>query len=297
MTNAISSVELASETGKTAVGSSRRPTQYLIWAICIFVVVVMAWPLLMSFLTSVKTPAGTLAVPPEYLPKELSIQNYIELYFFHSGLMSYLTNSLVTALLTIVLCLLLAVPAGYGLARFDLPYKEVLFLLLLASMMLPYQAMLVPLFKILSQLKLSNSHLGLAIVHTILQLPFSIYLMRNSFEKIPREMDEAAVVDGCTSFDVFFRIYLPLSLPGIVTVTLFAFIMSWNEFLAALVVMNDEASFTIPILLTLVRLGRYGAVEWGPLQAGVVISIIPCLLIYLLLQRYYVSGFLSGAVK
>jgi multiple sugar transport system permease protein len=144
---------------------------------------------------------------------------------------------------------------------------------------------------------LANSHIGLAMVHTILQLPFSIYLMRNAFEAIPKEIEEAAIVDGSTSFQVLRKIFKPLIVPAIVTVALFAFITSWNEFLSALIFMNNSNSFTVPIMLVNVRTGRLGAVDWGALQAGVILSILPCILIYVLLQKYYVAGFLSGAVK
>ena len=192
---------------------------------------------------------------------------------------------------------LIAAPAGYGLARFAMRGKEIAFLLLLAPIMIPYQAILTPLYLDLAKVGLVNTHLGLAIVHTILQLPFSIYLMRSSFEAIPREIEEAAVIDGCSSWKRLTRVFLPLAMPGLVTVALFAFINSWNEFLAALIFMSRETSFTMPILLVSVRQGHFGAVDWGALQASVIISIIPCLAVYLALQRYYISGLLSGAVK
>ena len=134
-------------------------------------------------------------------------------------------------------------------------------------------------------------------MHTILQLPFSIFLMRASFDAIPREIEEAAVIDGCSTWQRLTRVFLPLTVPGLVTVALFAFINSWNEFLAALIFMNHDTSFTVPILLVSVRAGHFGAVDWGALQASVIISIIPCLAVYLALQRYYISGLLSGSVK
>ena len=193
--------------------------------------------------------------------------------------------------------LLLASAAGYGLARFNFRGKEVLFLLLLAPLMIPYQALLTPLYLMFAKLGLANSQVGLAVIHTILQLPFSVYLMRNSFEGIPRELEEAAVMDGSNSWQCFARVALPLVLPGIVTIALFAFITSWNEFLAALIVMNKETAFTVPIMLVSVRTGHLGAVDWGTLQAGIIVSIIPCIAIYVFLQKYYVSGLLSGAVK
>lgn len=269
----------------------------LLGALSILIVTLMVLPLVMSFLSSIKTPEEAAAVPPVYLPTALSLENYLAVIDYQAGLWTYLSNSLIVAFLTILLCLLLSVPAGYALARFPIPAKEVLFLILLASMMIPYQAMLTPLYLLFTDLGLTNTHIGLAIVHTILQLPFSVYLMRNSFEGVPKEIEEASVIDGCSSLQKLRQVFLPLIVPGMVTVALFAFIMSWNEFVAALVFMSKETSFTIPVMLTGVSTGIFGVVDWGALQAGVIVAIIPCMLIYLLLQRYYVAGLLAGAVK
>ena len=254
-------------------------------------------PLVMTFLSSIKTAAEASAVPPHYLPSSASLENYLKVLHYQAGLGTYLFNSLAVAFLTIVLCLVLAVPAGYGLARFPIPARETIFVLLLAGMMVPYQALLTPLYLMFSRLGLANTHLGLAIVHTVLQLPFSIYIMRSAFAAVPRELEEAAIVDGCGSFQALWRIFLPVSRPAIVTLVLFAFITSWNEFIAALIFMGKETRFTVPVMLVGVRQGHFGAVDWGALQAGVVISILPCLLIYALLQKHYVSGLLSGAAK
>ena len=279
------------------IAGQRGGVRYLVGAICVFLIALMLAPLVFSLLASLKPSAEAAAVPPTYLPSALSIENYLKVFEWQQGLGSYLLNSLGTAALAIVMCLVLSVTAGYGLARFKIPGKEIIFLILLAPLMIPYQALLIPLYLTFSKIGLANSLLGLAIVHTILQVPFSVYLMRNAFESVPRELEEAAVIDGCNPVQSFRRVFLPLVLPGLVTVALFAFITSWNEFLAALIFMNKETSFTIPILLVSVRTGHLGAVDWGALQAGVMVSIIPCVLIYVLLQKYYVSGLLSGAVK
>ena len=274
-----------------------RGIRYLVGALCVFVITLMLTPIALSFLASIKPAAEARQSPPTYLPQALSADNYLKVGEFQAGLWTYVSNSLLVAMFTIILCLALSIPAGYGLARFRIWSKEIWFIILLAPLMIPYQALLIPLYLNFSKLGLANSHFGLAIVHTILQLPFSIYLMRNSFEGIPRELEEAAVMDGSSSLQALRKVFLPLVVPGIVTVALFAFIMSWNEFLSALIFMNNENSFTVPIMLVSVRAGRLGAVDWGALQAGVIISILPCILIYVLLQKYYVSGFLSGAVK
>ena len=276
---------------------TRQGSEYLIAALCLAVIVIMLWPLVMSFLASVKPAAEAARPPPNYLPRALSLENYQAVATYHQGVWVYVRNSLAVAGMTIGLCLVLAIPAGYGLARFEVPGNEIWFLLLLASMMVPYQALLVPLYLMFAKLGLTASQFGLAILHTILQLPFSIYLMRNSFEAVPREMDEAALVDGASSLFTLRRVFLPLVMPGMVTVALFAFVTSWNEFLGALIMMNSEDSFTVPIMLTGVVSGDFGSVNWGGLQASVIVSMLPCLLVYVLLQKYYVSGFLSGAVK
>lgn len=286
----------AAEHVSRAAGESR-PIRYLVGAVCVAVSTVMLAPIVLGFLASIKPAADARQSPPTYLPHALSLENYFKVFEFQAGLWTYLSNSLLVAALTIVICLALAVPAGYGLARFRVPFKEVWFIILLAPLMIPYQALLTPLYLTFSKAGLANSHLGLAMVHTILQLPFSIYMMRNAFESIPRELEEAAKVDGSSSWQTLRSIFLPLAVPGIVTVGLFAFIASWNEFLSALIFMNKETSFTVPIMLVSVRAGRLGSVDWGALQAGVIIAILPCVLIYLLLQKYYVAGFLNGAVK
>jgi multiple sugar transport system permease protein len=265
---------------------SGRRSSYIAGAVSIFVIAIMLFPIAMSVLSSLKPASEASQSPPHYLPTALSLENYFKVFHYQAGLGTYLFNSLAVAFLTIALCLALAVPAGYGLARFNIRAKEVLFLVLLSGLMIPYQALLTPLYLTFTKL-----------VHTVLQLPFSVYLMRNSFEAVPRELEEAAVIDGCNSRQILRHIFLPSARPAIVTLILFAFIASWNEFIGALIFMNKETQFTVPIMLVGVRQGHFGAVDWGALQAGIIISIVPCMLIYVLLQKYYVSGFLSGALK
>jgi multiple sugar transport system permease protein len=275
-----------------------RRTTYLVGALCMAIIAVMAAPLLFSVAASFKTTMEAAAVPPTWFPSTLSLDSYERLWTYQDGLPTYLFNSAGTALLTILFCLALTIPAGYALARFPVPGKEVLFVFLLLALIIPYQALLTPLFFMFAELRLTNTLVGLAIIHTAIQIPFSVYIMRNSFEAVPRELEEAALIDGCSSWQVLTRIYVPAIRPAIVTVALFAFITSWNEFLAALVIMNRGSIFTLPLVLAAARQETsIGGTDWGMLQAGITIAIIPCVLFYVLLQKYYVSGFLSGAVK
>jgi multiple sugar transport system permease protein len=275
-----------------------RPSGYIVGAICLALCTFALLPIVFAMLASVKSASEAAAVPPTYFPGGLSLQSYQKLWNFQLGLPTYLLNSFGTAFLTIAMALGLTVPAAYGLARFPVPRKEVLFVFLLLALIIPYQALLTPVFLMFSQIKLTNTLLGLAIIHTAIQLPFSLYVMRNSFEAVPRELDEAAVIDGANSWQVLIRIFLPAGIPAIITVALFAFITSWNELLGALVMLNRGSSFTLPLILaTNLTTTSLGGTDWGVLQAGVTISIVPCVLFYLLLQRYYVSGLTSGAVK
>ena len=211
-------------------GLIRGRRKYLVAATCVAICTIMLLPLVASVLASLKPTVEAAAVPPTYFPHSLSLDSYERLWNYQAGLPTYFSNSLGAAALTILFCLALTVPAGYGLAKFRIPGKEVLFVVLLLGLIVPYQALLTPLFFLFVQLKLHNSLVGLAIVHTAIQLPFSIYVMRNAFEAVPRELEEAAIMDGCNSFQVLIYICLPAVVPAMITVSLFAFITSWNEF-------------------------------------------------------------------
>jgi multiple sugar transport system permease protein len=271
---------------------------YLVGAVCVALCTVMLLPLLASVLASVKGTAEAAATPPTYLPHAVSLDSYQRLWTYQQGLPTYLFNSFGTAMLTIAFTLVLTIPAAYALARFRVPAKELVFVILLLALIVPYQALLTPMFLTFAKVGLTNSLVGLAIVHTAIQLPFSVYVLRNSFAAVPRELEEAAIVDGANSYQTLRRVFLPAAFPAVVTVALFAFIMSWNEFLGALVMMSNGSKFTLPLVLAAARTETsLGGTDWGMLQAGITISIVPCVAVYLLLQRYYVSGLMSGAVK
>jgi multiple sugar transport system permease protein len=272
--------------------------RYLTGAVCLALTVIMILPILFSVAASLKTTAEAAAAPPTYFPGTISLDSYARLWTYQAGLPQYVGNSLGTALLTIVLALGLTIPAGYALGRFPIPGKEIFFVFLLMALIIPYQALLTPMFLMFVQLKLTNSIVGLAILHTTIQLPFSLYIMRNSFEAVPNELEEAALIDGGGPWQVLTKVFLPALVPAIVTVALFAFITSWNELLGSLVINSRANTFTLPVILATARtVTSLGGTDWGMLQAGVTISIIPCIGVYLLLQKYYVSGLLSGALK
>jgi multiple sugar transport system permease protein len=268
---------------------------YLIF--CSILVVVFLFPIAWSILTSLKPADEASAVPPTFLPSQLSFNNYVKLNDFGQGIARHLANSVIVAVGTVIGTVIICVLGGYGFSRFQFLGKGVFFLLILITLMIPFQTILTPLFIVLRTLNLHNSLLGLSLVYITFQLPFGIFVMRNSFDSVPRELEEAALLDGCTPLTLLYRVMLGIVRPGIITVGLFAFFNSWNEFFAALTFMTSSTNFTLPVLLASVQSGEYGRIDWGALQAGITLTMLPCLLLFLLLQRYYISGLTAGAVK
>jgi multiple sugar transport system permease protein len=230
-------------------------------------------------------------------PNGFGLANYRRLFDYGAGIGSYLANSVVVSLITVVVTVVLATMGGYAIARFDFPGKNVLFLVTLAILMVPYTTILIPLYVFLGWIHLQNSLLGLALVLAVFQLPFGLFMMRNSFEALPIELEESALIDGCTPTGALRRVLLRGVIPGVVTVALFAFLASWNEFVAPLIFLTDGSKFTLPVALFNLQSGNNNVVDFGALQSGVVVAAVPCVAIFLVLQRFYVRGFTSGAVK
>jgi len=267
------------------------------WLFAFFLALAFLFPIFWSLLNSLKTSAGASAVPPAYWPAEWSAENYAAIWSYGRGLAIYTLNSLLLGIMTVSGTIVLSMLAGYGFSRFEFPGKSLLFFLCLLPMLVPYQTILTPLFVIATRLEMHNSLAGLSLVYILFQLPFSIFLMRNSFDAVPGELEEAAVMDGCGHFGILRHVTFSIVKPGLITVALFAFINSWNEFFGALLFLNAEDKFTLPIVLATIRAGQMGQIDWGALQAGVIISIIPCMLLFLILQRHYIEELTGGAVK
>ena len=255
-------------------------------------------PFAITILSSFRhgTEARLPPIPP-WPTTGVSLDAYRSLDSFGAGVWQHPLNSAAVASGTARLTVADSLLAGYGFSRYRDKFKNALFVLIIATLMIPFQSILTPLFIILAKLGLNNSLLGLMLVYVTLQLPFSVFMMRNAFDAVPREIEEAARIDGARDLGLLIRVLLPLVLPGIVTVAIFAFLNSWNEFLAALVLLSDNSKFTLPILISAVRAGRLGAIDWGAVQAGVTVMSVPCLFVFLLLQRYYMRGLMTGAVK
>ncbi|MCW2805464.1 MAG: Multiple sugar transport system permease protein [Propionibacteriaceae bacterium] len=268
------------------------------WVVCVCLALVFLYPIYVMLGMALKGPAEQGLIPPTLFPNAPTLENFSRLASVQGlNVFGNVANSVVVTLAATVGTVLVATLAGYALARAKFPGSGILFFLILATFMIPFQAIITPLFMVLKTLGLNNSLLGLVIVYVTFNLPFGLFIMRNSFAAVPHTLEEAGQVDGCGIFGGLRHILLPIVLPGVITTALLTFFASWNEFFAALILITDQDKFTLPVTLTLVSSGQFGTVNWGSLQAGVALTIIPCIVIYVLLQRYYVSGMLSGALK
>jgi multiple sugar transport system permease protein len=268
-------------------GLTRTPYYVLTGGLAILFLFPLAW----AALASVSGQPGAAQLTG------YGVENYRTLFDFEAGLPQYLLNSVVLSVLTVAITLFVSILGGYAFARFDFPGKNVLFLVTLAILMVPAATLIIPLYVLLRDLGLGNSLLGLALVMAMFQLPFATFMMRISFESVPRELEESALVDGCTTFGVLRRILLRAVVPGIITVALFAFLAAWNEYLVSLVLITSPTSVPLPVAMTNLRQQTMGSIDFGATEAGVVVMAVPCLILFLVLQRYYVRGFMSGAVK
>ncbi|RVC81290.1 carbohydrate ABC transporter permease [Mesorhizobium sp. M4A.F.Ca.ET.022.05.2.1] len=254
----------------------------------------IVWTVLSAFKPSQEARLPPL---PPWPTTGFSVENYGTLNTFGDGLWLPAQNSIYVSVMTVVFSVIVSVLAGYGFSRFRFPFKDVLFVIILSTIMIPFQSILTPIFLVLTKVGLHNTLTGLVCVYVTLQLPFSIFMMRNAFDAVPREIEEAARMDGANNVTMLLQVMLPLVWPGIVTIALFAFLGAWNEFLAALVLMTDQSKFTLPIMMTALQSGRFGAIDWGAVQAGVTVMMVPCLILFLALQRFYIRGLMAGAVK
>ena len=261
------------------------------WVLTSALALIFLYPLLWTAVSSIAPKAGTSQV------SGWGFGNYIALGSYQAGIVQYFANSAFVSLLTVALTLVISLFGGYAFARFRFPGKNLLFLLTLAILMVPYASVLIPLYVILNAVGLQNTLVGVALVMTMFQLPFATFMMRIGFESIPKELDEAAMVDGCSSFGALRRVLIPAVKPSLITVGLFAFLAAWNDFIAPLILINDSDKFTLPLAVANLRGQVQGVVDYGATEAGVVVLALPCIVLFLVLQRHYVRGFLSGAFK
>jgi multiple sugar transport system permease protein len=274
----------------------------LVYAGMAIALVVILGPFLWLLISSVADKVDLLARPLSWIPAHISFQRFIDLTVggapgdsqaleFRSAML----NSLVIASVTTFVGVSVGTVAAYAFSRFRFPGRGWMILAFMATTMLPPIALLLPLYQIMSTLGLSDTPLALIIIYSSFVTPYVVWLMRGYLDTVPRDLDDAARVDGCSRLGALWRVILPVSRPGLLSTSLLAFLLAWDEFLYALVITQTNASKTLPVALN-DFIGRYG-VDFGRLATGGVIAAIPPLVIAFVFQRYLVSGLTAGSVK
>jgi multiple sugar transport system permease protein len=267
-----------------------------IWTILgIALVVVYLFPVFWMASTSLKTDADIYASPPKLIPVPLEWENYREAVLDNPPVLKALRSSFIISIGTVLLTLVLAVPASYALARLRLRLGAFVILVLLISQLLPSIVVAGPLFVLFSRIDLVNSYLGLILADTSITLPFSVIVLRPFFLSVPMDLEAAALVDGNTRLGAFLRIVVPLVRPGLITVGVFAFLFTWGEFVFGLSLTNKENVQPITVVLNSF-IGQYGT-QWNLLMAVAMTVAIPIILVFAGLQRFIVGGLTAGATK
>lgn len=244
--------------------------------------------------TSFKVERSILQKNLEYWPSVFTFDNYV-MMFENMGFDKYFSNSLFVSLTTTAIIMVLATLGGYALARYNYKGKKLTFGILLLTQMLPGIVILVPLFQIFNNLRLINNLWSLVLTYTAINLPFCMITMSSFFASIPRTLEEAAQIDGCSTVGAIVRIVLPTLLPGVIATGAFAFVNGWNEFVFSLNFINSSRKFTLPVGLSMMK-GEF-TVNYGGLAAGCITALIPVLILFAYIQKYLVSGLAAGAVK
>lgn len=261
----------------------------------ILLIIINIGPIIWAISTSLKPSNEILEYPPSILGSAVSFEHYLRV--FNGGFLHSLYITIIYSLSAIILCIIFGVLAGYGLSRFNFFGKKIISFLVMASIPMAAARVptLVPAYIFLSNIGMVDRVYTLPILFTVYSLPTAIWIFRGFFDSIPREIDEAAKIDGCSRLNILTKIMLPLIRPGLAAVSLFTFVLAWNEFIvAAIMVSRPEL---LPIQVTVYNYLGYFGREWGPLTASSILAIIPILILLIFLQKQFVAGLTGGSVK
>jgi multiple sugar transport system permease protein len=257
-------------------------------------VMVMIFPIAWMLLVSVKTEPETFAYPMTWLPQAPTFRNYSNVWLL-KNFARYFLNSSVVAAVTTLLSMAVAAPAAYGFSRFKYPFSRTMQSFFLTTQMVPGILLVIPYFVMMRAAGLINSYPSLFLIYTALALPFCTWMLIGFFHGIPKEIDQAALVDGCGKFGVFFRVVLPLAAPGLAATALFAFLVAWKEYLFALALTSEESMYVLT--LGIGNLFAEVRVAWNEVMAAAMIATVPALIFYSFLERHMVRGLTAGAIK
>jgi len=251
-------------------------------------------PVLWGLSTSLKTESAIYAIPPRWIPNPLTFSHYASI-LANGAMLQYFLNTSIISFLTMCGSLLIGILGAYGFSRFRFPGRNTLLWSILFTRLLPRVTIIIPLYIVLRNMHLLNTYAGLVLVYMLIVMPMAVWLLKGFFDNLPYEIEEAAVLDGCSSIGVLTRIVIPISMPAIATVAMYSFILAWNEFLFALIMTNGKA--IRPISVGLAFFIDEAGVHWGPLMAASMLMSVPAVIVFMALQTQLVHGLSEGAVK
>jgi len=251
------------------------------------------FPFVWGVITSLKTPRQIAVQPFAFIPDPLSFENYSRAVA--RGMSDGLRNSILVAVVSVLLTIALASLSGYALARVRFRFSNLALFCIIAPQFVPGLVNLVPTYIIMSHLHLIDTYTVLILLHTVQSLPMAVWILKAFFETVPADIEQAAMVDGCTRWSSLFQVILPLAQPGLAAAALFAFVSSWNEFLVAVTMTTSASMRTLPvaIYLSITDVG----IDWGALLAGATAAVLPIILLFVFLQQQFISGLTAGALK
>lgn len=262
-------------------------------SVLILLIVVIA-PFYWIFSGSVKTTQDILAAAPSFFPQSLTLEHYDKL-LVSSDFPRYMLNSGIVAILTMLITVTLSVMASYALYRLEFPGRGWLVRVILATYIFPGTLLLIPLYGMMSQLRLVDTLWALVIINVTFAAPFAVWMLQAFFQAIPYEVEEAASLDGASRLTIIWRIFLPLTAPGIGSIAIYAFISAWTEYMFASVLILSDANRTLPVGLAGI-IGQY-QVDWGLLLAGATLTTLPVLILFSIVGRSFIEGLTAGATK
>lgn len=266
-----------------------------LYALAALVVILSVYPFLYALSTSFKS--GSALFDTQLWPQDGSIRNYIALFQGNQPFGRHILNSVLVSTLVVVLSLVFGVTAAYALGRISFKGKGLILMTILAVSMFPQVAILSGMFELMRALGLYNRALGLLLPYTVFTLPFTVWVLTTFMRQLPKELEEAAIMDGCSPLRIIRSVFLPLLWPALVSTGLLAFIGAWNEFLFALTFVAEDTERTVPVGISLISGATAYEIPWGSIMAASVIVTVPLLLLVLVFQKKIVSGLTAGAVK
>lgn len=259
-------------------------------------IIIILVPIYWMVVTSIKTNPEVFKFPPNIIPLKPTLDSYRELFVTENRYFLFFRNSLIVSVSTTVITVILAILAGYGLSRFKFRAKPMLLIMFLVTQMFPFSLILLTLYLFYSRMHLLNTHFALIFTLTAVSLAFSIWMLKNYFDTIPKELEEAAYVDGSSRIGSLVKIILPIVGPGVIATSIFVFITSWNNFLFAYTLTTSAEVRTLPPGLTLSYM-NFMKVTWNGLMAASFVSALPSVIIFVLLQKWFIQGLAAGAIK